>query len=118
VVDALFFCALFCGFYAAWHGSRTAYALIAMTAVDGAMALVLPFDFGTWLILDIATMGAIEMWPTNRRDHAVVALFPPCWALYQLDAVWTSQATTLIVAAMFMLTPPWERIWIARRGFA
>lgn len=119
MIDGLFVLALLGGLWAARHGNRAAWALLGSTMLTSALILArVPFDFGLWLLIDVAVIVAIESGPVRKQERAVIALFAPAWVLYHLMPPWADKAITLIVAAQFFLVVPWDRleqrIWKAR----
>lgn len=111
---------MLCGCVAAVMGNRTALPLLASAALCAFLSwMQVPFNPWFWTAIDLMAIVAIVAlrWvEMNRSDTAIVALFLPAWALYQVDNVMLQGwGTFTIVVAQFMLTVPFARIWSALR---
>lgn len=101
--------------------NMTAAALLGSNAFTYTLsALGVPFSFVLWMAVDLAAVLCIIHPAMTRRDTAVLALFAPAWALYQIEAEWPTAASKAIVSAQMLLTFPVMRTlsasrhWVAR----
>jgi hypothetical protein len=114
MISALYLLAIVCALLGAWKGDRTAWALLAGTALTSALtASGVPFMPRLWFGIDLAVIAGIVLLSKGRRarDVAVIVLFFPAWPLYVSDAPYSGDATGLLVSLQLLLTVPFAALW-------
>jgi hypothetical protein len=109
MISCLYLLAIVCALLGAWKGDRTAWALLAGTALTSALtASGVPFVPRLWF-----GIAGIAMLSKGRRarDVAVVLLFPPAWPFYVSEAPYSGDATALLVSVQLLLTAPYAALW-------
>jgi hypothetical protein len=114
MISAIYLLAIVCALLGAWKGDRTAWALLAGTALTSALtASGVPFMPRLWFGIDLAVIAGIALLSKGRpvRDVAVIVLFVPAWPLYVSDAPYSGEATALLVSLQLLLTVPFAALW-------
>ncbi len=95
---------------------HTAWPLLASLGLCAVLQWAeVPFDPLRWFLIDVVAMLAICAigWATHldRRDGAILALFPLAWIAYALGDPLTFWGGWAVVVTQFLITVPWGNVW-------
>jgi hypothetical protein len=124
VIDALLILAVLCGCAGAMAGDRVAWPLLVSLGICVAMDVEgVEFDAELWMLIDVLVSLAIvnadmvKDPQAHCRQWAIVALFPPAFVLYQMDASVRYIGCSAVVIAQLLLTFPLSSVRACCRRF-